>query len=67
MYILIGIIFIIVSIVMLISPGTIFQISESWKGRYEQEPSDLYCASTRVAGAFFLIVGLASVIILLLN
>ena len=36
MYILIGIIFIIVGSVMLISPKTIFQIIEGWKGTFIQ-------------------------------
>lgn len=49
MYILIGIIFIIVGIVMLTSPQTIFQITESWKGTSDNEPSALFSASTRVA------------------
>ena len=56
MYILIGIIFIIIGIVMLISPKTIFQITESWKSISDDEPSALYNVSTRVGGIAFLIV-----------
>ena len=67
MYILIGIIFIIVGIIMLISPKTIFQIIESWKGISGNEPSALYSASTRVGGVAFLISGIASIIVSLLN
>ncbi len=67
MYILIGFIFNIVGIVMLISPKTIFQIIESWKGSSNNEPSALYSASTRVGGLAFLIIGIASIIVSLLN
>lgn len=67
MYILIGIIFTIVGIVMLISPETIFQITESWKIDGDNEPSDLYCAGAKVAGFAVLIIGVASIIVSLLN
>ena len=67
MYILIGIIFIIIGIVMLISPKTIFQITESWKSISDIEPSALYNVSTRVGGVAFLIVGIASIIVSLQN
>lgn len=67
MYILIGIIFIIIGIVMLISPKTIFQITESWKNISDNEPSALYNVSTRVGEVAFLIVGIASIIVSLQN
>ena len=67
MYILIGIIFIIIGIVMLMSPKTIFQITESWKSISDDEPSALYNVSTRVGGVAFLIVGIASIIVSLQN
>ena len=67
MYILIGIIFIIIGIVMLISPKTIFQITESWKSISDNEPLALYNVSTRVGGVAFLIVGIASIIVSLQN
>ena len=50
MYILIGIIFIIIGIVMLISPKTIFQITESWKSISDNEPSALYNLSGLITG-----------------
>lgn len=62
MYILMAIIFIIVGIVMLVSPKTIFQITESWKGTGGNEPSALYSASTRVGGCILLIVGIACLV-----
>ena len=67
MYILIGVIFIIIGIVMLISPKTIFQITETWKSISDNEPSALYSASTRVGGAALLIIGIAAIIVSLLN
>ncbi len=67
MYILIGILFIVLGLVMLVSPKTVFEIVESWKGSNYNEPSALYCASIRVGGGFYLIIGIACIIISLLN
>lgn len=63
MYILIGIIFIIIGFVMLISPKTIYQITESWKSNSINEPSPIYCMSIRVGGGAFFIIGIASLIL----
>ncbi len=66
MYILIGIIFIAIGVVMLVRPETVFQITESWKSSTNNEPSNLYIASTRIGGIAFLIIGAASIIASLL-
>ncbi len=67
MYLLIGILFIAAGLIMLISPETVFQIFESWKGDNRDEPSASYRASTRVGGGAFFIIGIASIIASLLN
>ena len=67
MYLLIGILFIAADLIMLISPETVFQIFESWKGDNRDEPSASYRASTRVGGGAFFIIGIASMIASLLN
>lgn len=63
MYILIGIIFIGIGLAMLISPQTIFEITESWKSDSNNEPSKLYMISTRCGGGIFFIIGLASIMV----
>ena len=45
-------------LVMLISPGTVYQITESWKNNRDGEPSDLYKLTTRIEGGILLIVGI---------
>ena len=67
MYLLIGIIFVAVGLIMLIRPKTVFRLVESWKGTSGSEPSALYSASTRVGGFAFLIIGIASIVVSLLN
>lgn len=45
-------------LVMLISPGTVYQFTESWKNNRDGEPSDLYKLTTRIEGGILLIVGI---------
>ena len=52
---------------MLASPKTIFQMMEGWKGTGDQEPSPLYCASTRLGGLAFLLIGIAGIVVSLLH
>ena len=68
MYILMGIILFCVGLVMLISPKTFFEITESWKSGSNdvREPSGLYIVSTRIGGVAFSVVGLACIFILFL-
>ncbi len=64
MYIFLGIIFVIIGLIMLISPKTFYQITENWKDNNKSnEPSKSYIISTKFGGCAFLIVGLASIII----
>lgn len=67
MYVLIGILFIIIGLAMLIKPQFIFKITESWKNYGNDEPSRLYIISTRFGGCFFLIIGIASIIVFFVN
>ena len=63
MYILVGIIFIVIGFIMLISPRTFYAITESWKGHAQGDPTSLFCISTRIGGAMLFVLGIASVII----
>lgn len=67
MYVIIGILFVALGIVMLISPKTFFELTESWKGMTSDEPSSLYIISTRFGGAAFLVVGILSIVVSLLG
>ena len=67
MYLLIGILFVIAGMIMLVSPKTIFQIVEGWKGTDDKEPSTLYKINLRVGGVVFLILGIASSIASLIH
>ncbi|MDK2801245.1 MAG: hypothetical protein PWQ70_2864 [Clostridiales bacterium] len=51
--ILLSIFILIVGLIMLISPDTWWQITESWKSYAATEPSDFYIKITRVTGGFF--------------
>ena len=63
MYIIIGMIFIIIGLMMLICPKTIFEIAEQWKNNYNSEPSKIYIISIRFGGSMFLVIGLLSIYI----
>ncbi len=64
MYIIIGILCILIGLVMLISPKTIFTITERWKNHnHYDEPSGLYIFSTRFGGVIFLLIGICSMIV----
>ncbi|WP_133241840.1 DUF6199 family natural product biosynthesis protein [Clostridium thermopalmarium] len=66
MMILLSIFILIIGIIMLISPDTWWQITESWKSYAAAEPSDFYIKITRVVGGFFSIVGVGGIIVFLL-
>lgn len=67
MYFLLGILLVIIGLVMLIRPDLVFLIAESWKGHTNNEPSTLYCISTRIGGGLFFITWLASFVCSLLG
>ena len=64
MYTLLGIIFSGIGLLMVVNPSIIFQITESWKSDITNEPSELFKISTRVGGGAFIIIGIASIVLL---
>ena len=60
MFIFCGILFWIIGFVMMRFPEFIYEITESWKSYSSGEPSDLYKLSTHVGGIAFILVGIAS-------
>ena len=65
MYIALSIIIAIIGITMILKPGLIYDITESWKTYPDSEPSELYLFNTRLGGVVFLLIGIAGIIILL--
>jgi hypothetical protein len=65
MYIALSIIIAIIGITMILKPGLIYDITESWKTYTDSEPSELYLFNTRLGGVVFLLIGIAGIIILL--
>lgn len=63
MYIAIGIIFIVISLVLLISPDTVFAILENMKKNSNKELSDSYRLRTRICGGVCLLLGICLLII----
>ena len=58
MYVVVGIIFIVISLVLLISPDTFFVITENMKKNSNKELSDSYRTRTRICGGVCLLLGL---------
>jgi hypothetical protein len=58
-----GILLSAVGLMMILKPGWIWIITESWKSNDGTEPFDLYIWSTRFGGVMCTIVGLASFIV----
>ncbi|WP_326054903.1 DUF6199 family natural product biosynthesis protein [Paenibacillus chitinolyticus] len=52
-----------VGLLMLLAPGTIWTVKESWKSNDGTEPSDLYLLSTRLGGGVLLLVGIACIVV----
>ena len=50
MYIALSIIIAIIGITMILKPGLIYDITESWKTYTDSEPSELYLFNTRLGG-----------------
>ncbi|WP_369016292.1 DUF6199 family natural product biosynthesis protein [Paenibacillus sp. GbtcB18] len=53
------IVLIAVGLLMLLAPGAVWAVKESWKSNDGTEPSDLYLFSTRIGGGIFLLIGIA--------
>ena len=62
MYILIGIVFIIIGLLMIFFPSIFYTLTQSWKSSVESEPSTLYITGTRLGGICFSIVGILAII-----
>lgn len=63
MYIVVGIIFIVISLGLLISPDAVFVISEGMKNNSNKELSNSYRTRTRICGGVCLVLGLCLLII----
>lgn len=63
MYLIIGILFLILGVVLFLKPRLFYDITESWKNNATGDPSDLYIISTRFGGVVVAIVGVASIFV----
>ena len=63
MYLILGLLFIALGVLMWKRPGIFFEITEGWKYDGPAEPSDLFLYSARFGGVMFLIVGIAGIIV----
>ncbi|EGL13379.1 hypothetical protein HMPREF9413_4872 [Paenibacillus sp. HGF7] len=52
-----------VGLLMLLAPGAVWTVKESWKSNDGTEPSDLYILSTRMGGGIFLLIGIAGIVV----
>lgn len=50
-------------IVMMISPTSIWKMTESWKSNDATEPSGLYLLSTRIGGVCFCLAGFGGIVV----
>ncbi|WP_036740201.1 MULTISPECIES: DUF6199 family natural product biosynthesis protein [unclassified Paenibacillus] len=57
------IVLIAVGLLMLLAPGAVWTVKESWKSNDGTEPSDLYILSTRMGGGIFLLIGIAGIVV----
>ena len=57
-----SIVMLVIGTCMLLRPDVIYQLTESWKSNFSDDPSRLYIISTRFGGVMFLLVGLLGAI-----
>ncbi len=63
MYILLGVIFIFVGVLMTVSPRTCYDITQGWKNNSKAEPSKMYIITTRLAGIVFFILAILAFVL----
>lgn len=63
MYMLFGVIFIVVGIAMVVFPNTYYELTQGWKNSSYSEPSKMFIIGARIAGVFFVVLGILSLII----
>ena len=64
MYLLLGVCFLVIGIVMLKYPKIFFDITEGWKNREPAEPSKWFLWSTRVGGVMLCLVGIMAFVVI---
>lgn len=63
MYLILSIVLILCGLLLLVSPRTWFDLTESWKHSSACEPSKLWLLSTRFGGVMCTLVGLAGLVV----
>lgn len=57
-----GILIVIIGVILLASPKTVYTITEKWKTAEPSEPSKAYIIGTRLGGILMIIIGVVGVI-----
>lgn len=63
MYLILGIVFLALGLLMVLRPQVLFELVESWKSDSLGEPSRMYLLSTRFGGVLVAAVGIASIVV----
>lgn len=63
MYLILGIVFLALGLLMILRPQVLFELVESWKSDSLGEPSRMYLLSTRFGGVLVAAVGIASIVV----
>jgi hypothetical protein len=63
MYLILGIVFLALGLLMILRPQVFFELVESWKSDSPGEPSRMYLLSTRFGGVLVAAVGIASIVV----
>ncbi len=63
MYLILGIVFLALGLLMVLRPQVFFELVESWKSDSLGEPSRMYLLSTRFGGVLVAAVGIASIVV----
>lgn len=58
-----GILFLALGVFIFLKPELVWELTESWKSNYPDEPSDLYWFSTKFGGALLALFGIAVAIL----
>ncbi len=67
MTLLLSIFILFIGLIMLVSPNTWWEITESWKSNDAKEPSDFYIKTIRFQGGFFILAGIAGIVVFFLT
>ena len=63
MFLAFGLIFMVLGGAAVFAPEVLYELKESWKHSGNTEPSEKYLLMIRISGGFYVLVGIASVVV----